>query len=457
MSKNLSVDNPFYYVTYRRNTENIKKEKYHWYRIEFISSTFGKDGNIENVVMAFMDVNEEVQKEKSYEKQLEEANKAKSHFLSNMSHDIRTPMNGIIGMTAIAKTHIGENAKIEECLDKIETSAKYLLSLINNVLDMSKIESGKMELSLNSINLLEIINSIKVVMQPLIDEKGHNFTVREHNIQHKYLIGDRLRINQILVNVISNAIKYTPNNGNIEWDIYELPSIDNYKVTIKFVVKDNGIGISKEFLPYLYESYSQERLEGNTNLESTGLGMAITNSLVSMMGGIMDVESTLKQGSEFTISIPFEISKEVYEDNKSDDTKYMLWKNDENYFRGYHILVAEDNSLNLEIITEFLQEKGIIVDSAENGRKAVEKFLASKEGTYDAILMDIQMPELNGYDAAKKIRVSNHPQAKSILIIALSADAFSEDVQKAMEAGMNSHVSKPIDYNTLFRELQKIR
>ncbi len=455
VKEKLTGDSKYYYTAFRRRTW---KDEYRWYRVDIIRTAENESGELESFVIAFRDENEQIEKEKTYERELESANKAKSQFLSNMSHDIRTPLNGIIGMTTIAKSYHGDQKeeRVNECLEKINTSSQYLLNLINDVLDMSKIDSGKVELVSNQISMESFIRATEIVMQPLIDEKHHKFIIEKKNITHNYFVADELRLNQIFVNILGNAVKYTPNAGKIIWRIKELPSEREKYANICFEVQDNGIGMSKEFLPHLYDSYSQERSGANANLQSTGLGMPITKKLIKMMGGTIEVESKLNRGTKFTITIPLEIDTEI-----SDDMSYALsqnqWRTVDNFFEGLHVLVAEDNELNLEIITEFLQEQKIIVSTAGNGQQAVEAFEKSEPGEYQVILMDIQMPVMNGYTATKEIRNSSHPDAKTIPIVALSADAFAEDIERAIMAGMNSHVAKPIDYDKLFGILQQYR
>ena len=461
----LSTCVPSYSFIYRR----LCGGKYLWYRMNIILSSMAEDGRAEHVVVAFMDVDEETRREAAYQKKLEQtnrdlmasleqesrykealkkaydtamqANKAKSDFLSNMSHDMRTPMNGIIGMTAIALENIGNTAKAKECLVKIEMASAYLLQLINDVLDMSKIEAGNVMFAQEELALADLAESVIVLLQPQIREKRHSLTV-----------------------------KYTPEGGKISLVITEKGEEEDGRVWLEFVISDNGIGMSQEFLPKLFEVFTQEDAGARTQARGSGLGMAIVQNLVAMMQGTIEVESEQGRGSVFTVCLPFSPagtkqqeteSWEVHLDGESDswETGDRILKRlnyaDSDSLAGFRILLVEDNELNMEIMIEILQEKKAIVETAENGQVAVDKFLASAEGYYDLVLMDIKMPKLNGYEAAEQIRACGREDAQTVPIIALSADAFSEDVQKSLAVGMNSHVAKPVDFSILNREIRK--
>lgn len=485
---------PSYSFIYRR----LCAGKYLWYRMNLILSSVTKDGKVEHVVIAFMDVDEETRREAAYQKKLEQtnrdlmasleqesrykealkkaydtamqANKAKSDFLSNMSHDMRTPMNGIIGMTAIALENIGNPEKAKECLVKIETASAYLLQLINDVLDMSKIESGNVMLAQEETALSDVVESLAILLQPQIQEKRQTFAVQVRQVRHQNLMADELRLSQILVNLVGNAVKYTPEGGEISLMISEKGEEEDGRIWLEFIVADNGIGMSEEFLPKLFEVFTQEDAGARTQARGSGLGMAIVQNLVVMMQGVIHVESEQGKGTKFTVSLPFLPAETKQQEMESWDIRMDqesdFWEaggrilkrlsyTDSDSLKGCRLLLVEDNELNMEIMLEILQEKEALVETATNGRIAVEKFLESPPGFYNLILMDIKMPEMDGYEAAQQIRASGHADAKSVPIIALSADAFREDVQKSLAVGMNSHVAKPVDFSILNREIRK--
>ncbi len=491
--RQLTQDISSYSFIYRR----LCAGKYLWYRMNLILSSVAEDGSVEYVVLAFMDVDEETRREAAYQKRLEQtnrdltasleqesrykealkqaydtamqANKAKSDFLSNMSHDIRTPMNGIIGMTAIALENIADTEKAKECLVKIEMASAYLLQLINDVLDMSKIEAGNVMLAQEETALADIVESIVVLLQPQIREKRHSFTVRVKQVRHQNIVTDELRLSQILINLVGNAVKYTRECGEILLAVSEKGEEDG-RVWLEFVIADNGIGMSEDFLPKLFEAFTQEDAGARTQARGSGLGMAIVHNLVAMMNGVIHVDSEQGKGTVFTVSLPFVPAKregqeteswEIHIDGESDswETGERILKRlnygDSDSLAGCRFLLVEDNELNMEIMLEILQEKEALVETAENGKAAVERFLASEPGFFDLILMDIKMPEMNGYEAVEQIRASGREDAQTVPIIALSADAFMEDVQKSLAVGMNSHVAKPVDFSILNREIRK--
>ncbi len=495
--EHLNLDNPFYSFVYRRLTG----ETYRWYRMNLILSSITPDGRLKNVVVAFMDVNDEKQREDSYQRRLEEtnqsltfalvqeskykeelksaydaamkANQAKNEFLSNMSHDMRTPMNGIMGMTEVARENADDPQKVREYLDKIEKTSKYLLELINNVLDMSKIESRDTTITKEEIVLSDILKTVAMIAQPKVRDKEHRFSINVHEVRHDHLIGDSLHLNQILINIIRNAIIYTPKGGNICMDVTELPDMGDGYANLKIVISDNGIGMSKEFLPHLFEMFTQERSKARTHARGSGLGMSIAYNLVTMMGGTLEAQSEIGEGSVFTMCIPLKISQKysrggavskytihVEEDvnewvdiSVSDDD--IIETEQEESLDGCRILVVEDNEINMEIMVEILQQKKAVVERAMNGQIGFDLFAASEPGYYDIILMDIKMPVKNGYEAAQMIRQSDHPDAKAVPIIALSADAFEDDIERALKAGMNAHVAKPVDFKILYWEMKK--
>lgn len=382
------------------------------------------------------------------------ADNAKTDFLSRMSHDIRTPMNAIIGMTSIAETHMDDKEKIADCLEKISVSGNYLLSLINDVLDMSKIESGKFTLSEENISLSPFLDSLMEMELPSAREKNHVLTLQKHNIIHENIIGDALRIQQMFVNIISNSVKYTNNGGIISVDVTEKP-VENPRVgCYEFVFRDNGIGMSDEVLKNIFEPFERAEDERVGKQQGTGLGMAITYNLVKMMNGDIKVKSRPGEGTEFTVTLFLKLRDNgIAEPEKSH--KNGIEDLQKLGFDGRRVLLVDDNVLNREIAGEFLDMAGLTVEYAENGKEAADKFAASGQGYYEMIFMDIQMPVMNGYDSAALIRSMDRPDAKTIPIIAMTADAFAEDVKKALSAGMNEHISKPLDIDKLVNALQK--
>lgn len=509
----------------------------------------------------------------------EEANRAKSDFLSQMSHDIRTPMNAIIGMTSIAEMHMDDIQKVRDCLKKISLSGQHLLGLINDVLDMSKIERGNIALRLENMSLPSVLENVVSIMQPIFKDRKQHFSIRLLHVQHEDYICDSLRLRQIFINVLSNASKFTPEDGTITFEIEELASDKPGYARLQFLCTDTGIGIQPEFLPHIFDAFSRERDSRVDKTEGSGLGMAITKNLTEIMNGSIQVESRLGEGTTFRIELPIEITspptgrmncldmKILVVDNDEISCEYLVqtleelgvdaswtvsgsdaaekvlqahlsgsdfdmvlldWKMPEmdgvetarairrkvgskipiliasaydwgdiedeaiqagidgfiqkplfkstlyngiqHYIldvqihdgekemcslEGKCILLAEDNSLNREIAAELLSCMGVSVETAEDGGVAVERFCQSDEGYYDMILMDIQMPNVNGYDAARQIRSMSRKDAKIVPIIALTAEAFAENVEMAIQAGMNSHLSKPFDVNSLNKEISK--
>lgn len=509
----------------------------------------------------------------------EKANRAKSDFLSRMSHDIRTPMNAIIGMTDIAAAHIGEPEKTKDCLKKISLSSQHLLGLINDVLDMSKIESGKMVLRMENVSLPSLLENVVAIMQPVFKEKEQHFSIRLCQVHHEDIMCDSLRLRQIFINLLSNASKFTPEGGLIEFDVEEKDSGEAQQPLFRFTVKDTGIGITPEFLPHIFDAFTREQDNRIDKIEGSGLGMAITKKLTELFGGTIQVESRPGQGTAFRIDLPLETADASNHTSSFKGTRVLVVDNDnmvceylvqslkdldvnaracsngedavksiaeahlagQDYhmvlldwqmpgmdgvqttraireeighslpiviasaydwsdiqeeaveagvngflpkplfkstlswgiqsfvfetkppakeaelisFQGKRFLLVEDNEINREIATELLTSMGAEVDTANNGLNGTEKFMHSPNKYYDLILMDIQMPVMNGYDAARKIRSLSRKDAADVPILAMTADAFSEDVTSALEAGMNGHLAKPLDSQTLRRGINK--
>lgn len=536
--------------------------------------------NSQRYVAVLSDRTQEKQNQRTLTEALEiakSANESKSAFLSNMSHDIRTPMNAIVGFSALLQRDAHNPDKVQEYTRKISSSSQHLLGLINDVLDMSKIESGKTTLNITEISLAHIVEELMAMMQPQAKARQQEFKIYVQDICNEEVQGDKLRLNQILINIISNALKYTPENGKVEMTVRQLPQRRKNYALFRFVISDNGIGMSKEYLETIFQPFSRETTSKTLGIQGTGLGMAITKNLVDLMGGTISVESEPDMGSTFTLDLELRIkeeevdpdfwkkhgifkmlvvddeedicrgiryamedtgvrieyapggipavdmAKKAQNEGKGYDLVLIDWQmpdlngietagrireivpsdvpimilsaydlnevegagaeagidgfmskpfflsnfrnlvenlkgksgakedkeEDDDILAGKHILAAEDIELNVEILMELLKMAGADCEWAKNGKEAVEKFEQSESGSYDLILMDVQMPVMNGYDATKAIRQSGHPQAGTIPIIAMTANAFSEDVKDALEAGMNAHVAKPIDMNQL--------
>lgn len=498
-----------------------------------------KVNDIPVIYATFIDVTEAVEqkelqqqlKKRSQELQAalqaaEVANREKSDFLSRMSHDIRTPMNAIMGMTDIASAHIDTPEKVQDCLRKISLSSQHLLGLINDVLDMSKIESGKMTLAEEVIELPEVMDTIVSIMQSSVKARQQQFDVRLRHIRHEQLCCDSLRLRQVLINVLSNASKFTPPGGTVSFDIEETASENAAKAWFKFTVRDTGIGIKPEFLRDIFKPFTREKDSRIDKTEGSGLGMAISKKIVDLMGGTIEVSSEVGTGTEFTIRLPLPISELELGNFKFPDLKIIVVDDDvivcehttellrqigirsdwetcgqravqkvlaarqagvngfmtkpvfmstlcralQRYvlgqaaadeqksktdFSGKRFLLVEDNALNREIAVEMLESAGAVVESACDGAEGAAKFAAEPAGYYDLLLMDVQMPVMNGYEATQKIRASAKSDARTVPIVAMTADAFAEDIIEAKKAGMNSHLAKPLNLATLVREINK--
>ena len=376
------------------------------------------------------------------------ANLAKREFLFNMSHDIRTPMNAIIGFTALAQTHIDDRGQVEDYLKKISVSSQHLLSLINDVLDMSRIESGKVTLEAKPVHLPELVHELRDIVQAVVSEKDLSLTLDTVGVENEDVIADPLRLEQILINVLANAVKFTPDGGQISLWIVQKDTAPAGYADFEFHIKDNGIGMSEEFQKHIFEQFARERTSTVSKIQGTGLGMAITKSLVDMMGGRITVKSEQGKGSEFTISLRFPIGEA-----KAEQTPPAAKASAS---AGKKLLVVEDNELNLEIASTLLKEAGFAVDTAENGKIAVEKVEAASADRYDLILMDIQMPEMDGYEATRRIRALPDTKKAALPIVAMTANAFEDDRKNALRAGMNGHIAKPLDIQKLFQVLSEL-
>lgn len=392
-----------------------------------------------------------------HEKELEKAvleaknaNEAKTRFLFNMSHDIRTPMNAIIGFSELLEKHIDEKDKAIDYLGKIKSSSNFLLSLINYVLEMARIESGKLALKKEVGCVTELIESLTDVFEPGVKKKFITYSC-ETDIQHKYVIGDETKVREIFINIIGNSVKYTPEGGKISVSVKEEPFEKENYIAYRIIVEDNGIGMSKEYLPHIFEEFSREHTSTESKVTGTGLGLPIVKSLIDMMGGTIEVESQLGCGTKMNVVLPFELAseKQILEEKQKEKEKIS------DSILGKRVLLAEDNELNAEIAMTVLKENGLKAERAANGKQCMEMLKKMPEDYYDMILMDIQMPEMDGYEATKRIRNLDDARA-DIPIVAMTANVFEEDRQKALESGMNAHVSKPVDMNMLFKVMAQI-
>ncbi len=450
IKKRVQEGETIYDLEYRRDYSGY----YGWMRIHIILAE-SRNGAPIKIILASHNVEKEKEQEAQSQQALfaayeaaRNANEAKSHFMAQMSHDIRTPMNAIIGMTAIAMGQADNEERVKDCLQKISLSSSHLLHLINEVLDMSKIERGQITLTEAPFSLKGMFHEIGSIVYSESMEKGQALRFLTDDIIHDNLLGDAGKIRQVLINLINNAIKYTPCGGTI--------TVTSKEMTSGFTVEDNGIGISEEFLDHIFVPFAREENCHVRKVQGTGLGMSISHGIVTAMQGSIRVESKQGAGSRFIVTLTIRTLEEEGGEAAvlralSGNTGRTL----EMCLQGLRLLLVEDNELNMEIAETLLRDAGFIVDRAENGYEALKLFNDSEPGTYDAILMDLQMPVMDGYTAASEIRSSSHPEAKSVPIIALTANAFAEDISKVMAAGMNDHVTKPIDFDRLLAALRK--
>ena len=377
------------------------------------------------------------------------ANEAKTRFLFNMSHDIRTPMNAIIGFADLLEKHIDEKERVRDYIGKIKSSSEFLLSLINYVLETARIESGKTTLKKEVCCASRLIESLTDIFEPEVCKKGLTYSYTK-DIEHEYVMGDETKVREIFINIIGNSLKYTPAGGKITIDIREIPFDRENYIAYKIVVEDTGIGMSEDYLPHIFEEFSREHTSTESKVVGTGLGLPIVKALIDLMGGTIEIESEAGKGTKTTVMIPFEIAtQEQILEEKQKEKEFVPED-----IKEKRMLVAEDNELNAEITLTVLKEKGLLVERAANGKECVEMLKEKPADYYDMILMDIQMPEMDGYQATEMIRNLGDSRA-AVPIVAMTANAFEEDRQKALDAGMNAHVSKPVDMNVLFRVMAK--
>lgn len=413
----------------------------------------------QGAVVGFRNVDAEIRNEMEKQRLLEnalahakKANEAKSVFLSNMSHDIRTPMNAIVGFTTLATTHIDNREQVAEYLKKIKSSGNHLLNLINDVLDMSHIESGKMHLMEDPCNLSDVLEDLRNILQADVHAKQQTLEIEKVSVTNEDIYCDKLRLNQVLLNLLSNSVKYTQDGGTIRVTLSQKEQTSADYAEYEFHIVDTGIGMSEDFVRHIFEPFERERNSTISGIQGTGLGMAITKNIVDMMGGSIEVKSTQGVGSEFTLSFPFRINPDAQDASEQEEkiSKKTL------SLQPGRILLAEDVELNQEIAVTILNEAGFTTEVAENGQIALDKVKNSEPGYYQLILMDIQMPVMNGYEATKAIRRLENEELANIPILAMSANAFEEDKQQSLTCGMNAHIAKPIDVKILFDTLGKI-
>ena len=383
----------------------------------------------------------------------EDASRSKSAFLASMSHDIRTPMNAIVGLTQLMQHTVHDPEKTQNYLTKLQETSEHLLGLLNDILDISKIESGAVTMREDPLDLAEQLRQIEAVIRPQAQAHRHTLTI-ENCIRHTHFFGDATRLRQILLNFLSNAVKYTPDGGKIRFCVEETAD-ETHRTAYRFTVQDNGIGMSKEYLQHIFEPFSRSDDSQRSGIQGTGLGMAITKNFVELMGGTLAVQSALGQGSTFVFALPVTLDEDA--ELTARQAPAPADGGETASLRGLKLLCAEDNALNAEILQALLDMAGVSCTLCPDGRQLVDAFTKAPAGAYDAILTDIQMPVLNGYEAVREIRNSGLPGAATIPIIAMTANVFAEDIQKCLDAGMNAHISKPVDLAVLEATLQKVR
>ena len=398
------------------------------------------------------EINEKLEEAK---KVAEYASHSKTRFLANMSHDIRTPMNAIVGLAELMEHHLENPEILERYVSKLRSSSQYLLDLINDILELSKIENGSMELKTEPMDIGSQLEQILTIIRPQIAEKNQQISA-EGDVEHRYVTADSVHLRQVLMNVLSNAVKYTPEGGSIRLEVLEREADQGNKEKdttgyYQFVIEDSGMGMSKEFADHIFEPFSRAE-DSVREIQGTGLGMAITKSIVDAMGGTIRVKSALGEGSRFEITVPLDFCKE--EELQNGKSEQTVTENDgQPSLEGRRFLCAEDNELNVEILISMMELEGAECTVYGNGKLLAEAFEKVKPGEYDAVLMDVQMPVMDGYEATERIRNGKNPLGKTIPIIAMSANAFQEDINRSLRAGMNAHISKPLDMNKMINVL----
>ncbi|MBP5197440.1 MAG: response regulator [Lachnospiraceae bacterium] len=450
--KRLNEENEFTF-DYRKTIHGIVK----FCQGKFLRIADGENGM--RFLFAVQNVDALMRKEMEQVKLLEKArndaqaaNEAKTSFLFNMSHDIRTPMNAILGFTSMARKYVDDKERVSDCLEKIEVSGNHLLKLINDVLDMSRIESGKVIIDESACNVKDIAKRVMTIAKGAATENNIALSLEMGKISHTNVYADILHVEQVILNVLSNGVKYTKPGGKVTLYLYENHTPRDGYGAYKFIIEDNGIGMSKEFANHIYEAFSRERNSTVSGIQGTGLGMSITKNLVEMMGGTVDIESELGYGTKVTISFEFRLNSGRKNSGKNKISDKNL---DGISLFGRRVLLVEDNELNREIASDLLKDQGLIVEEADDGALATEMVYKSEPGYYDFILMDIQMPYMDGYKATEIIRSLENKELANIPIIAMTANAFDTDKEKSKEVGMNAHLSKPININNLIKTLKE--
>lgn len=451
LKRRLQKESGQVYFEYQRKT---KDGRCRWYANQVHLLSRSQEGF--QILILIRDIDdkrrEDERKKQTLEDALKEARKAnhaKSDFISRMSHDIRTPINAIMGMSDIAASNLRNPQKLEDCLEKIGVSTRYLLSMISDILDMSSIESGKLMIVEKKFNLNSLVQGIVIMITPQITEKHQHFELYMDDEALDNYLGDELRINQAVMNLLNNAIKYTDQEGEITLEIHQKTRKGN-QALLQMIVKDTGAGISEEFQKVMFQPFEQESATAERQFEGSGLGLSLTKNLVERMGGNISCESKLGLGSCFTIEIPLKITSQLNREGGLDSGKASLGN-----FQGEHVLVVEDNEINLEIIKTLLEEHNLVVEAAQNGLEAVKKFQNSAPYWYQLVLMDIRMPVMDGFTATKKIRSLKRPDSRSVPIVALSANALQEDIKYAEDVGMTAYLTKPIELEVLHRKLKE--
>ncbi len=441
---------------FTQDYRSFRLGEYKWNRVTIIPVDLDDSGAPIHVLVMLQDITDAKQTEMEYQRQIlesarraQQANDAKTEFLHRISHDIRTPINGIQGMLRIAEYYGDDPVKRKQCRDKIWSASNYLLDLVNDVLDMSKLESGNLKLEMQPFNMNELLDQINPIMEAQAVERGIQYEVVRNPRTHLELVGSTLYIRQILLNIAGNALKYNRPGGFIKVVCRELSSTED-TAFYQFVCEDSGQGMSKEFQKRMFEPFTQENSDARTNYQGTGLGLAITKGLIDQMGGTIEVQSEKGVGSTFTVNLPLAINKAAVTAVRPSDSSAQ------DILRGTTILLVEDNALNAEVAEFLLEHAGASVLKAWNGQEGVEQFLRSSPGEIDAILMDVMMPVLDGLSAARRLRALDRPDAKTIPIVAMTANAFMDDMEKTREAGMNAHLSKPLDSQKLLTVLAKL-
>lgn len=443
----LSHKDSFFFFDYRKKIG----DEYKWHRMHVLIAATDENDEPLNVLLSNMDIDDVKQTEYLYQEQLEMASKAKTDFLSNISHELRTPMNAIMGLTKLLENDMDDPGKVRDDIRKLQASGRHLLSIINDVLDMNKIESGAFVINKARFDLSMLLEDVNTVMLQLTRERKQNFLMELENVKNNSLVGDKARLSQILLNILTNSAKYTGESGDIRLKVIQTDAED--VCHLRFEISDNGIGMEKEFLEKIFEPFAREEARIPSQTSGTGLGMPIVKNIVDLMGGEIRVDSEAGVGSTFVVELDFDIALDVVEPVGVNE---IISVQPVKKLVGLNFLIAEDNDVNGEILTRLLEIEQATAVVCPNGKAAVETFMENPPGTFDIILMDIRMPVMNGYEAASFIRNCDREDGKSIPIISLTANAFSEDVEMAKEAGMNGHVPKPIDMQVLKAAVENV-